>query len=735
MRFLSHVFLNVVVGGWTPQCSEFWVSKDTAGVNNNEIKCVKNNGECLKDTEGCGNNNRVCPNRFYSSAEGLGNTPVTVCDRSVCADATDFDDLQQFVENSTSCSFKGNCSVGDIHAFDCKCNNVLGYTGPTCNTCLNSAEYVYPNCNEYSKYKECKQASEEHPSCKSITSLSDCQALSSVQLETDGPNEYGRQPFWYLCKRMCGYCQVNQTFESLCPTGPVSREDLVRDIHDVDLNDRDNYNCNGQRRLFKRSIQHMCQLDVSQITDFSQLFQNCQDSYINYQTIQYWDVSNGTTFSFMFLNSSIAAINLNAWDTGNAVDMNGMFKDSTFNGNIANWNVTGVSLFTLLFGANVNFNFDLRHWTFDSYNGSNGFWFSRSAVDRPLLFKDLHSLDFFPRAASTFQAGRVPLNAESKLDAPPCWISYDVATNETEFKECNSGVNKTGCQCLFEPFNSQCSSTHINNLNLKCSTQSEVRDAIEAISTVCPDLNQGNSRFDVPADNVQFSCSNTSGSNCYFKCNPDIYDVATCEIDFSNSSTSTIHAEYTCSSDGKVQVPSTERMLAASQYCQATCKVKEYTAIDQAVHACKYRPDCVGLQALNNCGSTINTIEALEVQQNTNYTLCTRLQSASTCTGPANVCVVDFQEVKQVNISHLTTSTTTTTNTFSSTTHTTSTTTTITTDIGPIDTINFDKLPTKKSVLPVVVLSALFAVILGSSFVGLFCRKQSGEKQALFQKL
>ena len=140
---------------------------------------------------------------------------------------------------------------------------------------------------------------------------------------------------------------------------------------------------------------------------------------------------------------------------------------------------------------------------------------------------------------------------------------------------------------------------------------------------------------------------------------------------------------------------------------------------------CRYRPDCIGIQAENNCGNTINSVNDLQLQLNTNYKLCTAFTSG-TCNGAADACVLDYSEVLTVDISHLTSSTTTTTvtkTTKTTTTVTSSTTTlTFTSELGPIETINFDALPTKKSVGPVVVLSVLFVVVIIASIASLFIK-------------
>lgn len=76
-------------------------------------------------------------------------------------------------------------------------------------------------------------------------------------------------------------------------------------------------------------------IDTSKITDMERLF---DDSNFD-GNISNWDVSNVTNMNFMFSNSKFTGknSNLNKWDVSNVKLMNGMFWKSKFEGNIDNW--------------------------------------------------------------------------------------------------------------------------------------------------------------------------------------------------------------------------------------------------------------------------------------------------------------------------------------------------------------------------------------------------------------
>ena len=78
-------------------------------------------------------------------------------------------------------------------------------------------------------------------------------------------------------------------------------------------------------------------IDVSLITDMESLF---EDSYF-YGDISKWDVSHVTNMANMFTNTSFNG-DISSWDVSNITIMVKMFKDSVFNQNISNWDVSNV---------------------------------------------------------------------------------------------------------------------------------------------------------------------------------------------------------------------------------------------------------------------------------------------------------------------------------------------------------------------------------------------------------
>ena len=97
-------------------------------------------------------------------------------------------------------------------------------------------------------------------------------------------------------------------------------------------------------------------IDTSKITDMNGLF---ADSKFN-GDISLWDVSNVVMMSGMFMNSEFNR-NISDWDVSNVEYMRNMFYNSQFNRNISNWDVSNVNSMSNMFRYS-KFNGDISRW-------------------------------------------------------------------------------------------------------------------------------------------------------------------------------------------------------------------------------------------------------------------------------------------------------------------------------------------------------------------------------------
>jgi surface protein len=89
-------------------------------------------------------------------------------------------------------------------------------------------------------------------------------------------------------------------------------------------------------------------INVSQVTSMFSLF---KDSSFN-GDISQWDVSNVTNMNLMFHRSGFKG-DISKWDVSNVTTMAGMFIGSPFNGDISQWNVSKVEHMYSMFYCSI----------------------------------------------------------------------------------------------------------------------------------------------------------------------------------------------------------------------------------------------------------------------------------------------------------------------------------------------------------------------------------------------
>ena len=95
-----------------------------------------------------------------------------------------------------------------------------------------------------------------------------------------------------------------------------------------------------RERLSKDNNANLNDIDVSDITDMSNLFEKLNPHNIN---ISNWDVSNVTNMGYMFCYCESFNSDLSKWDVSNVTNMINMFYNcQNFNCDLSEWNVSNV---------------------------------------------------------------------------------------------------------------------------------------------------------------------------------------------------------------------------------------------------------------------------------------------------------------------------------------------------------------------------------------------------------
>ena len=131
--------------------------------------------------------------------------------------------------------------------------------------------------------------------------------------------------------------------------------------------------------------------DTSKVTKFRFMF---RDTNFN-QDINGWNVSSGSEFDGMFKANGSFSQNLNDWrfstTTPAHVKLTGMFQESNFNGNISQWDTSGVIKMNFMFNGASAFNQDIGNWNTTSVTDMDNMFSNAMMFDRDIRYWNVAS--------------------------------------------------------------------------------------------------------------------------------------------------------------------------------------------------------------------------------------------------------------------------------------------------------------------------------------------------------
>lgn len=117
--------------------------------------------------------------------------------------------------------------------------------------------------------------------------------------------------------------------------------------------------------------------NVGSVTNFNGMFSNTSFN----GDISGWTVSNATDLSKMFAGVAHFNQDLNSWDVSSVTSFRGLFKDAkAFNGNISRWDVGRGVDFSEMFSGAVKFSGDISEWDLSSATNTSKMFFEMSPV-------------------------------------------------------------------------------------------------------------------------------------------------------------------------------------------------------------------------------------------------------------------------------------------------------------------------------------------------------------------
>ena len=202
--------------------------------------------------------------------------------------------------------------------------------------------------------------------------------------------------------------------------------------------------------------------NLSSVSDMEGMF---RDTSFN-GDLYSWDVSSVTDMSYMFSSSSFDG-DLSIWDVSSVTDMSSVFASaSSFDGDLSSWDVSSVTNMYSMFYNAFDFNGDLSSWDVSSVTNMNSMFLSASSFNGDLSSWDVSSVTnmnsmFF--SASSFNGDLSIWDVSSVTDMNSMFLgAFDFDGDLSEWDI--SSVNNMSYMFSYSSFNGDLSGWDVSGV-------------------------------------------------------------------------------------------------------------------------------------------------------------------------------------------------------------------------------------------------------------------------------
>ena len=236
--------------------------------------------------------------------------------------------------------------------------------------------------------------------------------------------------------------------------------------------------------------------NVSNITDMSNLFRDCDDFDEN---ISSWNVSNVTNMRGMFagcvkFNQPLGYVDADnpGWNVSKVTNMGGMFAGCVeFNQPLNSWNVSNVTNMASMFDGCIAFNQSLCGWNISKVEDMTEMFSGATAFNQSLkcwkIAYGTHIDDMFKY--TQIDENKMPILAKDPLAPETIYENTDAVPLESSTEDVNKFLNENPDNIVFYM---------MNKSSVLRTTKSRIRNQLLLSDSILFSCNEGSIHMEVP---------------------------------------------------------------------------------------------------------------------------------------------------------------------------------------------------------------------------------------------